>query len=52
MLDWAPQITFADGMKKTIAWYRENKNYYGDLSAVLVPHPRVGMGIAAHATFK
>ena len=46
-LNWKPQVDFYEGLKRTIKWYRENQNYYGDLSQVLVPHPRVGYGVAA-----
>lgn len=50
-LNWAPLVTFHEGLRRTIAWYRDNKNYYGDLNHVLVPHPRVGFGVASHAAF-
>lgn len=44
-LNWRPEVNFEEGLKRTIKWYRENQNYYGDLSQVLVPHPRVGFGV-------
>ena len=46
-LNWKPEVDFFEGLKRTIKWYRENQAYYGDLSQVLVPHPRVGYGVAA-----
>jgi dTDP-glucose 4,6-dehydratase len=30
-LDWAPQIEFADGMRSTIAWYRDNESWWAPL---------------------
>eukprot|EP00455_Lapot_gusevi_P001944 TRINITY_DN1074_c0_g1_i1.p1 TRINITY_DN1074_c0_g1~~TRINITY_DN1074_c0_g1_i1.p1 ORF type:complete len:373 (-),score=121.63 TRINITY_DN1074_c0_g1_i1:169-1287(-) len=50
-LNWQPEVNFEDGIKKTIAWYRQNQNWFGDIEHVLVPHPRVGYGVSSHATF-
>ncbi len=30
-LGWAPEIGFADGMKATVAWYRENESWWRPL---------------------
>lgn len=38
-LGWAPKTSFEEGLKRTIAWYKENPDHWGDVSAVLVPHP-------------
>jgi dTDP-glucose 4,6-dehydratase len=27
-LGWKPSVTFEDGLKKTVAWYTENKNWW------------------------
>lgn len=40
-LGWEPVIKFEEGLKRTIDWYRNNIQYYGDLTRVLVPHPKV-----------
>lgn len=42
-LGWKPVVTFADGLKKTIEWYRSNQNHWGDISDALVAHPRQGV---------
>lgn len=44
-LNWKPLVDFYDGLKKTIAWYRDNQLYYGDLSSVLVPHPSAAFSL-------
>lgn len=38
-LGWKPEISFDEGLLRTIQWYRQNPTYYGDLTGVLVPHP-------------
>lgn len=40
-LGWAPQTQWEDGIRQTIEWYRENGRKFGDISSVLVPHPRI-----------
>jgi dTDP-glucose 4,6-dehydratase len=30
-LGWAPEITFADGMRSTVAWYRDNESWWAPL---------------------
>jgi UDP-glucose 4,6-dehydratase len=42
-LGWTPIVSFADGLKKTIDWYRANPGHWGDVSGALVAHPRVGV---------
>jgi len=39
-LGWAPKTSFEEGLKKTIAWYGENDGHWGDISGVLVAHPK------------
>ena len=38
-LGWAPKTSFEEGLKRTIEWYKNNSDHWGDVSAVLVPHP-------------
>jgi len=39
-LGWKPKISWDYGIKKTIAWYKENcDGWWGDISGALVPHP-------------
>ncbi len=32
-LGWRPQVDFADGLRQTIEWYKENKNWWQKLKA-------------------
>ena len=32
-LDWEPQITFEDGIKKTVAWFQENEQWWRDVKS-------------------
>ncbi|CAG8685213.1 2512_t:CDS:2 [Funneliformis mosseae] len=39
-LGWKPKVSWEDGIKKTIAWYKKNcEKWWGDISNALVPHP-------------
>lgn len=38
-LGWSPKTQFEDGVRKTIEWYRQNPDHWGDVTQVLVPHP-------------
>lgn len=45
-LGWEPQVSFDEGLKKTIDWYVDEKHrdqWISPVEAVLVPHPRVGL---------
>lgn len=42
-LGWAPVVSFGEGLKLTMEWYRSNPNHWGDISSALVAHPRVGL---------
>jgi len=39
-LGWLPQVSFEDGLQRTIKWYQEHTNHWGDISSALVAHPR------------
>ena len=39
-LGWDIKVSFDEGLNKTVEWYNKNINHWGDLSKVLVPHPR------------
>ena len=39
-LGWNVKVTFDEGLNKTVEWYNNNIDHWGDLSKVLVPHPR------------
>ena len=39
-LGWDVKVSFDEGLNKTVEWYNKNINHWGDLSKVLVPHPR------------
>lgn len=39
-LGWDIKVSFDEGLNKTVEWYNKNINHWGDLSKILVPHPR------------
>jgi UDP-glucose 4,6-dehydratase len=41
-LGWTEQVRWEDGLRETIAWYRDNSGNWGDISSSLVAHPRRG----------
>lgn len=41
-LGWQPQMSFDEGLKRTVAWYRQfGEVWWGDISRVLTPFPVV-----------
>lgn len=42
-LGWKPEVSWDDGLKRTIEWYKENSGNWGNIDAALVAHPRIGM---------
>jgi dTDP-glucose 4,6-dehydratase len=42
-LGWKPQVSWEEGLKKTIDWYKENMRNWPRIENALVPHPRAGM---------
>ncbi|XP_073297850.1 trifunctional UDP-glucose 4,6-dehydratase/UDP-4-keto-6-deoxy-D-glucose 3,5-epimerase/UDP-4-keto-L-rhamnose-reductase RHM1-like [Primulina huaijiensis] len=50
-LGWFERTTWEDGLKKTMEWYKNNPDWWGDVSGALLPHPRMLMttgGIERH----
>ncbi|XP_051115046.1 trifunctional UDP-glucose 4,6-dehydratase/UDP-4-keto-6-deoxy-D-glucose 3,5-epimerase/UDP-4-keto-L-rhamnose-reductase RHM1-like [Andrographis paniculata] len=50
-LGWSERTTWEEGLKKTIDWYTNNPDWWGDVSSALLPHPRMLMmpgGIGRH----
>ncbi|KAL2247430.1 trifunctional UDP-glucose 4,6-dehydratase/UDP-4-keto-6-deoxy-D-glucose 3,5-epimerase/UDP-4-keto-L-rhamnose-reductase RHM1-like [Sesamum indicum] len=50
-LGWSERTIWEEGLKKTIEWYTNNPNWWGDVSGALLPHPRMLMmpgGIERH----
>lgn len=39
-LGWNEEITFEDGLKQTIEWYKDNTNRYPDIENALRAHPK------------
>lgn len=37
---WKPEISFEDGLRDTVRWYKNNGHVFGDISDVLVAHPK------------
>ncbi|KAF9613718.1 hypothetical protein IFM89_010160 [Coptis chinensis] len=42
-LGWEERTPWEEGLKMTIDWYRKNPDWWGDVSAALLPHPRMSM---------
>ena len=42
-LGWREEVSWDEGIKKTIEWYKVNSGNWGDLSSALVAHPRRGL---------
>ncbi|GMP53527.1 hypothetical protein CsSME_00018969 [Camellia sinensis var. sinensis] len=43
VLGWSERTTWEEGLKKTMEWYINNPNWWGDVSGALLPHPRMLM---------
>uniref|UniRef100_A0A1J3I991 UDP-glucose 4,6-dehydratase n=1 Tax=Noccaea caerulescens TaxID=107243 RepID=A0A1J3I991_NOCCA len=41
ILGWSERTTWEDGLKKTMEWYTQNPDWWGDVSGALLPHPRM-----------
>ncbi|XP_040943781.1 trifunctional UDP-glucose 4,6-dehydratase/UDP-4-keto-6-deoxy-D-glucose 3,5-epimerase/UDP-4-keto-L-rhamnose-reductase RHM1-like [Gossypium hirsutum] len=42
-LGWSERTVWEEGLKKTIEWYTQNPEWWGDVSGALLPHPRMLM---------
>ncbi|KAH1105599.1 hypothetical protein J1N35_009367 [Gossypium stocksii] len=42
-LGWSERTIWEEGLKKTIAWYTKNPEWWGDVTGALLPHPRMLM---------
>ncbi|XP_057871369.2 trifunctional UDP-glucose 4,6-dehydratase/UDP-4-keto-6-deoxy-D-glucose 3,5-epimerase/UDP-4-keto-L-rhamnose-reductase RHM1 isoform X2 [Cryptomeria japonica] len=40
-LGWSEHTTWEDGLKKTMEWYINHPDWWGDISGALLPHPRM-----------
>jgi len=40
-LGWKEQMSWEDGLRETVEWYKENTHRYGNVEAALVAHPRM-----------
>jgi len=40
-LGWKEQVTWEEGLAKTVEWYTKYSNRYGNIEAALVAHPRL-----------
>lgn len=43
ILGWSERTTWEEGLKKTMDWYINNPDWWGDVSGALLPHPRMLM---------
>ncbi|KAL4622299.1 hypothetical protein ACB092_06G287500 [Castanea dentata] len=42
-LGWFERTSWEEGLKKTMEWYVNNRDWWGDVSGALLPHPRMLM---------
>ena len=42
-LGWREQVSWQEGLQRTVEWYRKHAARYGDIEAALVAHPRAGL---------
>ena len=42
-LGWAERTPWKEGLKLTLEWYKNNPDWWGDVSGALLPHPRMLM---------
>jgi UDP-glucose 4,6-dehydratase len=42
-LGWSEHTTWQEGLRKTMEWYTQNPDWWGDVSGALLPHPRMLM---------
>lgn len=36
------QVSWEEGLQKTVEWYKQHTGRYGNIESALVPHPRAG----------
>jgi len=42
-LGWKEEMSWEEGLKTTVEWYRKYSGRYGNIEQALVAHPRIGM---------
>lgn len=42
-LGWREQVSWMDGLRLTVDWYKQNSSRFGNIETALVAHPRAGM---------
>eukprot|EP00249_Psilotum_nudum_P019667 c27365_g1_i3 orf=150-2180(+) len=40
-LGWLERTTWEEGLRKTMEWYTSHRDWWGDVSGALLPHPRM-----------
>jgi len=48
-LGWKEQVAFADGLARTVDWYKQYSGNWDDVESALVAHPRRGFSGRAWA---
>jgi len=43
-LGWSPRETFATGIRKTVAWYLEHRDWWQDIQSKKYQQQRLGLG--------
>ncbi|XP_057467481.1 trifunctional UDP-glucose 4,6-dehydratase/UDP-4-keto-6-deoxy-D-glucose 3,5-epimerase/UDP-4-keto-L-rhamnose-reductase RHM1-like isoform X2 [Actinidia eriantha] len=42
-LGWEERTSWEEGLKRTMDWYTQNPDWWGDVTAALLPHPRASL---------
>lgn len=42
-LGWVEEVSWEEGLRRTVEWYRDNSGNWGDIESALVAHPRRGL---------
>jgi len=48
-LGWVEEVSWEDGLRQTVEWYKQYTSRYGDIEGALVAHPRQGMKVEGPA---
>jgi dTDP-D-glucose 4,6-dehydratase len=41
VLGWKEEMSWEEGLKQTVEWYKKFSHRYGNIDSALVPHPRI-----------
>ena len=48
-MGWKEEVSFEDGLARTVEWYKKYSSNWEDVASALVAHPRRGFTVSAWA---